>query len=358
MGGWSNTNSTSRTALAVLLLLAGAAASARAGDERPAARTVAPVLLDLAGPLADPRAEVSGMTWKGDTLVVLPQDPTLFAGAGQLGFFVMTRTQLLAALDDPAARPLTARQVNCLAPGLSRIVKGFDGLEAMGLLGDRCYLTVEAGDETGMAGYLACGRYDVVNDEVVIDMTKLTSIPLGLNIPNVAEETIVVADGQVITISEANGRNVNPHPVAKVFSPELEFLVTIPMPPVEYRVTDATAVDDEGRFWVVNYFWPPEREKLRPADDPEPPPPGGYDLDRCIERLLELRLVRTCVRGDYIERTETPPVYLEPAADGVCRNWEAIVRLGDRGFLLMTDKYPGTLLAFVPYAFPPPSKEK
>ena len=64
----------------------------------------------------------------------------------------------------------------------------------------------------------------------------------------------------------------------------------------------------------------------------------------CIERLLELRLTT----DGRIVRTESPPLNLELLPDGECRNWEAVVRLDDRGFLLMTDKYPGTLLAFVP----------
>lgn len=325
-----------------------------AGEPLPRALTVPPQILAMNGPLNDPRVEVSGMTWKGDTLVVMPQDPTLFAGAGQLGFFVLTKAQILAAIDGTAAGPLEPRQVACLAPGLNRIVRGFDGLEALALLGSRCYMTVEAGDDTTMAGYLVCGHYDKVNNEIVMDMTRLSAIPLGLNIPNIAEETIVIDSDQVITISEANGRNVNPHPVGKIFTVDLDFQGSLTMPNIEYRVTDATAADADHRFWVINYFWPPEREKLQPAADREQERfagAGPFGKDDCIERLLELRIVRTCVQGDFIERTDTPPIYLETLPDGVCRNWEAIVRLDDRGFLLMTDKYPGTLLAFVPHTF-------
>ena len=61
--------------------------------------------------------------------------------------------------------------------------------------------------------------------------------------------------------------------------------------------------------------------------------------------------MRTCLQGDFIARTDTPPVNLALLLNGECRNWEAVVRLGDMGFLMMTDEYPGTLLAFVPYDF-------
>ncbi len=342
-----------RVAIVVCLVIFAFSLPVLAADTKPRATTVKPVILELVGPLTEARAEVSGMTWKGDTLVVLPQNPTLFAGAGQLGFFVISRTQIVAAIDGTVAGPIVPRQVTCRAPGLENVVSGFDGLEAMGLMGERCYMTVEAKDDTAMAGYLVCGNYDVVNNEVIMDMTRLATIPMGLNIPNISEETIVIDGRRVITISEANGRNVNPRPVGKIFNAEIDFLGTIPLPNIEYRVTDATRVDTRKRFWVVNYYYPPERAKLEPAPDPELAKFGGsgpHDPAACIERLLELAIVHDSVRGEYIARTETPPVYLETLPDHECRNWEAVVRLGDRGFLLMTDKYPGTILAFVPYS--------
>jgi hypothetical protein len=59
-----------------------------------------------------------------------------------------------------------------------------------------------------------------------------------------------------------------------------------------------------------------------------------------VERLVEYRYTP---RG--IRRTDTPPLWLELAADG--RNWEGLVRFAD-GFLLVTDTFPKTLLAYVP----------
>lgn len=315
------------------------------------ARLVDVTLLQLDGPLGDPRAEVSGLTWSGDTLVVLPQNPEIFGHGDNLGFFVLAKKDILERLDRLAAgqvaAPLYPELVLCQAAGMMRIIRGFDGLEAMGIMGDRIYMTVEAKEDTVMAGYLVSGQYAIGSDGVSIDMTRLTTIPLGLNIPNVAEESMIVEAGRVITFSEANGRNLVRRPQAKVFDAQIDYLGSIPFPTIEYRVTDATALDAEGRFWVINYFYPGERSKLKPAADPEVEKfgwPEGWTRGGCVERLLELRLTE----DDRIVRTETPPINLRLAPDGRCRNWEALVRLDDRGFLMMTDKYPGTLFGFVP----------
>ena len=352
--GWFGMNCTSRFLLVLSFFLASGALGNDQGQERvhPGrhCRTVDVVLLPLVGPLSHPRAEVSGLTWKDESLVILPQFPEIFGKDGVLGFFVLDKKDIYSSLEsvDPVA--LNPTRIECLATGMMRIISGFDGLEAMGIMGDRVYLTVEAKDDTCMAGYLVCGQYQMENDLVTIDMTRLTSIPMGVNIPNIAEESIIVAGDQVITFSEANGCNISKKPQAKVFDKTINYLGSIPFPTIEYRVTDATALDNEGRFWVINYFFPGDAGQLKPGRDLEIEKfgyPENWEEGQCVERLLELRLVGR----ERIERTETPPVYLTLSENGYCRNWEAVVRLDDDGFLLMTDKYPGTLLAYVPNPF-------
>ena len=68
------------------------------------------------------------------------------------------------------------RLLPCVAPDLARLIRGFDGLEAMGIMGDRVYMTIEAKEDTVMAGYLVCGHYGMVGEKAVIDMTRMSAL--------------------------------------------------------------------------------------------------------------------------------------------------------------------------------------
>jgi hypothetical protein len=110
-------------------------------------------------------------------------------------------------------------------------------------------------------------------------------------------------------------------------------------------VTDATAVDGNGRFWVINYLYPGDITKLNIAQDGIAAQFGmgaTHAASQTVERLIELQLIT-----DGITLTDTPPIQLELLPDDEARNWEGIVRLDDAGFILATDKFPETILGFV-----------
>jgi hypothetical protein len=64
-------------------------------------------------------------------------------------------------------------------------------------------------------------------------------------------------------------------------------------------------------------------------------------LSEAVERLVEFR-----VENSQVRMTNHPPIQLEQIEEE-SRNWEGVVRLNNRGFLLITDKYPETIFAFV-----------
>ncbi|MEL6182474.1 MAG: hypothetical protein AAFS10_26190, partial [Myxococcota bacterium] len=117
----------------------------------------------------------------------------------------------------------------------------------------------------------------------------------------------------------------------------------VAMAPLAYRLTDATAPDEQGRFWVINYLWPGNRELVlkREALRTQYNAGRSHASAAHVERLVELQ-----VDADgTVTRVERTPVYL--ALDKGPRNWEGVVRWNEREFLMVTDKHPQTLLAKV-----------
>ncbi len=297
-------------------------------------------LLPLDGPAAERKAEYSGMAWYGDTLVLLPQYPNRFAAETENAdgaVFVLTKDEILAALDASPVATLTPRAVPLVWDDLPRKVLGFEGFEAIAFDGETVYLTIEASGGR-MKGYLVRGTLEPDLSLLRVDVSTLTQIPLPANVPNKSDEALLVLpDGNVAAFYEVNGAQLNPDPAALVFSPVPEMLASVPFPRLEYRFTDVTALDGEGVFWGINYFYPGDVEQ-RTDDDPlaaryglgESHAPGGP-----VERLVALHWA-----DDGVTLLDEAPRYLRLRSDGEARNWEGIVRLDDRGFLLVTDKYP------------------
>ena len=98
---------------------------------------------------------------------------------------------------------------------------------------------------------------------------------------------------------------------------------------------------------MTSYFFPGDRAL---ADSRARGGGVSHAQSAHVERLVELQLQQT---PRAVVRTTTPPLYLRLA--NTPRNWEGVVRF-DRdarhGFLMVTDRYPTTLLAYVAAASP------
>ncbi len=303
---------------------------------------VPPVFIPLSGPLSVSRAEVSGLAWYGDELVLLPQYP------GRLGdaLYTLSRTELEAFLEGELTGSLEPRPWSFRAEGVGEI-RGFEGFEALAFRGDTIYLTIEARVPGGMMGYLVRGR--VTPEEIVVDVRERVELPPQAPLDNFSDESLLVAGEQLLTFYETQGLNVNPSPVARRFDAEtLTPQGDLPFPTLEYRLTDVTALDEAGRFWGINYLWPGDVRKLQPGLDMEVEHHGQGATH--AEGVTVERLVEFALHHDQIVRTETPPIQL--VLGEAARNWEGVVRFGERGFLLTTDQHPETLLAFVAYPEP------
>lgn len=309
--------------------------------------------LPLAAPFDDPDVEVSGLTWAGDTLVLLPQYPSRTADDGTpRALLGLVRSDLERAVAAGTSDPLTPFSIPLDAEGLQDHAHPYQGCEAIVVAGNRVFVLVESDlRRGGMQGYLLHGTASPGWTSVWLDAASAVSLEAQTDLNNMAYETLTVWGDTLVALYEANGGNVNATPHALRFDPSLRPLGPLRFPTLEYRVTDATSVDAEGRFWVMNYFYPPERGKLNPAPDSLMLDSGvgaSHRQTSVVERLVEYRITPS-----GIVRTPTPPIWLTlTGEDG--RNWEGVARLGN-GFLLATDRYPRTLLAYVEAPAPPPA---
>ncbi len=307
-------------------------------------------LIPLAGPIDHPEAELSGLAWDRETLLLLPQYPerfTLSTAADSDGaIFALSKSDILAYLDGKNNTPLNPRLIPIYAPGLKQKLSGYEGYESVLVSGERIYFTIETHQIGGMVGILLAGAFNEDHSEIHIDTGKLEDISAQAPISNFSEEALTLVNQQLITFYEANGAQINPTPVAHLFDLLLDPQGVVLLPNLEYRITDATLADKQGRFWVINYFFPGDT-KIAPSVDPlkqKYGTPPAQDKSKIVERLVQLQWDEK-----QIKLADRPPIYLQLLPDDTARNWEGLALLNERGFLLVTDQYPGTLFSFVSF---------
>lgn len=335
--------------LLVILLLAGCRSSDSTGAPSTAsAKTVpevAPRPLPLASPLDRPAIEISGLAWHGDTLVVLPQYPSRNAGTDAHRLYGLSRSALREAVADSPAAALDPIPIPLNAPSLGERATAYEGCEAIAFDDRWVYFLLEGkAEEKGMRGHLLRGRVAPNLRRVRVRETEEKRLPQQARLPNMSYESLALRGDTVTAIFEANGARVNASPRAYQFAPTLRALGGVPFPTLEYRVTDATALDEKGRFWVLNYFYPGDRDILRPAPDYLALRHGQGATHRAaapVERLVQYRYT-----DQGIHRTDRAPIWFE-LGEGTGRNWEGLVRFDD-GFLVATDRFPRTILAYLP----------
>jgi len=325
----------------LLLATAGSIYAQNDQDTATAAPEQPVILLAMEGPISDRNAELSGLAWHGETLILLPQYPELF-GSGDGALFSISRQELIAALDSVNSNPLQPTPIKLMAPGLRESIPGFQGFEAIGFYGDQVFVTVEASQGNEMRGYLVGGRVSSNMSEILLDKSSLVEIPLPIQSSNHSDEALVIMEDKVITFFEINGSVLNPNPVAHIFGLDLLPQGALAFPSIEYRITDMTLASD-GTLWAINYFFPGDTDLLPQADPIRDTYGAGqthmqYDQ---VERLVAFRY-----ETNRIILAGLAPVQLRLEAEDA-NNWEGLVMLDGRGFLLVTDKFPGTLLGFV-----------
>lgn len=301
--------------------------------------------IPLAAPLDSRSAEISGLDWFGDWLILLPQYPENVADSlGTPRWFALHRDSLLRFIDAPPDTVLHAHPIPMEAPGLLDVVPGYEGFEALAIRDDSVFVALEGQDAEGMASFVLKGHLS--EQQVTLDTSRVVRLAAQTTLTNFSNEALLLADSVLLAFYELNGTALNPTPRGQALRFDLTRHPDFGFPNLEYRVTDATRLDTTGHFWVVNYYYPGDEEVI--VDDDALADQYGvgptHEENDAVERLVEMRLL-----SNEVILAGTPPIQLELATGQDSRNWEGVARLGDRGLLLITDQYPTTTLAFVPF---------
>jgi hypothetical protein len=326
------------------------------GAQRPRGRDPndpVPVLsICLAGDAAARANEYSGLAWHGDELFLLPQwSPRGLARARtQPGFtrpyvYRIPGARLRAWVDGRDRSPIAPERVDLDLLDLANN-PDYQGFEAIAFDGDRAALAVERGDRDRMSGLLVTARLDPARG-LVLERDALT-LDVPVRSDNHAYEALTLVDGAWLALFEANGMDTSCASSALRVERAGGDPRAIAVEAIPYRVTDATAADADGRFWVTQYSYRDVGDTeecqrtiravgcFQEAVDCDPR--GG--ATRSVERLLELRDDGTSVRA-------TGRV-IRFVREDRARNWEGVARLDHRGFVVVTDEWPRTILGFVP----------
>lgn len=286
---------------------------------------VTPVLIPLDGPLASSASEVSGLAWKGDTLVFLPE--RLGASGSGESVYTLSREDIHAFLD--SGTPLSPTEVPVVETGaypLDFTPSGND-YEGIVFVGDKSYLL------NGDGRYFMSGTMDA--SALTLDLGLATDTGTGP-----LTESILSWEESLVIFREFNDAGAT----ARLFDTDLGFENTVPLTPTSYRLTDVTEPDSNGKFWAINYRFPPEGgpwpDELATTFGQGP----THELFDHVERLVEFQIT-----AQSVVRTSEAPIQL--SLESAPRNWEGIVRLEGRGFLIITDLFPQptTTFAFIPF---------
>ena len=295
--------------------------------------------IKLSGLITDKKQEISGMDWYQDRLFLLPENMGGF-------LFSISKGEILNVIKNGKKLPITPKKTRFKTPDYSSLINGFDGFEAIAFNEDKVYVTIESEHRGEMVSYLAWGKIDSKSLEVVMNEEDLETIKTPIQLNNLSFESLLINDENIIMIYEANGSNLRKNPTQSVFTHKSKNISHVNFPNIEYRITDATRIDNDDRFWVINYFWPGDKKLLNPGEDSvlhKVKQGSSHFKSDQIERLVEFQ-----INEGKISISNTKPIQLFLESDA-SRNWEAVARLDDKGLLIATDKHPRMIFGYVQF---------
>ena len=303
------------------------------------AKEVLPIEILLTGEATERSLEMSGLAWYNDYLILMPQ----YVNESKPRFYYLKKSTINDWLNGNKEKPLNPSKIDIIMPDYFNSIKGYQGFEAICFIGNKAYLIIETKNNDLMKSFIVKGSMDIKSKTLIIDPEKKVEILLPVNIKNMGYESILKYKYRLMVLFEANGINVNSDPKASFYNSSLKQKGHISFPNIEYRITDATELDDQGRFWAINFFWPGEKKRLNPGKDlvlNNTVKGETHQEFEHVERLVEFK-----IDGKNIYKTNSLPIQLKLNQNST--NWEGVVRMENKGFLMIVDEHPRTILAFI-----------
>ncbi len=295
--------------------------------------------IKLSGLITDGNQEISGMDWYQDRLFLLPENLGGF-------LFAIPKIEILNSIKSNDKMSITPKQTRFITPDYKNLINGFDGFEAIAFNGNKVFISIEAEHNEKMNSYIVWGEIDPSTLEIKIEQDHLKWVDTPIQIDNFSFESLLVYGDDILMIYEANGSNIQQDVQQVVFSPSSGKISFMDFTNIEYRITDATKINKNSKFWSINYFWPGDKKKLTPGQDKilnNVKQGRSHSKSNQVERLIEFEIKSS---GISISDTEPIQLVLEP---DMSRNWEALARLDNIGLLIATDKYPRMILGYVAF---------
>ena len=302
--------------------------------------------IPLPNELASASMEYSGLAWYKESLILLPQYPNRLAGDRSGSLYAIDQQNLVEFINNPKTE-IKVRTIPFDDAGLSKQLDGFEGFEAIVFIEDAVYMTIETRGGNPMKSFLVRGTVESSQENlssISLDGSSLVELPVQNNSSNASYETLTSDGNFIYAFFEQNGEAQNDNPYAIRFDPALKEMNEIKVDSINFRLTDASLVDSDGCFWMINYFFPGDTHLIVDED----PISARYGLGEShqINEPVE-RLVKYCLTQEGFLLSQSPPLYLELLENDEARNWEGLAEFGDLGFLIITDKFPGSILGYI-----------
>ncbi len=289
----------------------------------------------LEGSILNPREEISGMDWYKEHLFLLPENQNNY-------LYVIPKREIYKSLNSSNKIKILPKKSNFIAPDYKRLIEGFEGFESIAFYNDKFFITIEAKERDIMKSYIIWGEINAKSFTMKSKKENFLEIKTPVQIKNMTYESALIYKDIALFLYEANGKNLQKDVFQQALSLKDFSISNIKFPNIEYRITDATRIDENNKFWAINYYWPGDKKHLNPVQDYLNTLPKSSNK---IERIVEFE-----IKDNEVVFSESKPIEFS-LDDKNSRNWEGLVRLDNQGFLIATDKYPEMLLAFVEYKY-------